>query len=421
MVKISSIPPSCQVGRRLMLQGSVALATAAMAASPRRAKAQAALGKFKLGVLSDFTSLFSASGGEGLVVAVRMAVKDFQAEHPDAGFDVEVVFADHQNSPDIGATAARQWFDAQGVDVALDVVNSPIALAVGDIARSANRVMLVSGSGSTRLTGDQCSPNTVQWTYDTYSYGHAIGDVLTREGGTTWYFVTADYGFGHDLQEQTADAVTRAGGRVIGATAHPLGTQDFSSFLLQAQASGAKVVGLANAGGDVVNAVKQAAEFGLPQTQRIAAINVGLNDVFAMSLPLAQGLTVVEPFYWDMNEGTRAWTKRFVALYPKNYPSMHHAGCYAATLHYLRAVAVVKTHDGKRIVEQMKAMPTNDPLFGTGSIRVDGRKMHPLFVFQVKSPEESKYPWDYYKLMTTIPAEKAFRPLAEGGCPFLRT
>jgi len=413
--------PDRSIGRRRLLQGSASAAAMAIAASPNRALADAPFSRVKLGVLSDFTSLFSASGGEGLVVAVRMAVKDFQAENPDAGFAVDVVFADHQNSPDIGATVARQWFNAQDVDVALDVVNSPIALAVSDVARAANRVMLVSGSGSTRLTGDQCSPNTVHWTYDTYSYGHAIGDVLTRAGGKTWFFITADYGFGHDLQDQTVDAITRAGGRVIGATAHPLNTPDLSSFLLQAQASGAQVVGLANAGGDVVNAVKQAAEFGLSPKQRIAAINVGVNDVHAMSLSLAQGLTVVEPFYWDMNEGTRTWTKRFNALYTKNYPSMHHAGCYAATLHYLRAAAVVKSHDGKRIVEQMKATPTNDPLFGPGTIREDGRKMHPLFLFEVKTPAESKYPWDYYKLTTTIPADKAFRPLADGGCAFLRT
>ena len=374
----------------------------------------------KLGVLSDMSSLYADIGGPGSVIAAKMAVQDFNpAAH---GMKVEIVSADHQNKPDVGSNIARQWFDVDHVDAILDVPTSSVALAVADVAREKNKVFLISGAASSDLTGAKCSPNSVHWTYDTWMLAHGTGGALVKTGGNTWFFLTADYAFGHALERDTTAVVQAAGGKVLGAVNHPLNTQDFSSFLLQAQASKAKIIGLANAGGDTINAIKQGAEFGIAAGgQQFAGLLVFVTDVQALGLKTAQGLVLTETWYWDMNDANRAWTKRWQAeRQGGKFPSMVVAGVYSATLHYLKAVAALKSAaDGKAVVNQMKAMPTDDSLFGKGYIRADGRKIHPAYLFQVKKPEESKYPGDDYILRATIPAEEAFRPLKDGGCPMV--
>ena len=374
----------------------------------------------KLGVLSDMSSLYADIGGPGSVIAAKMAVEDFNpAAH---GMKVEIVSADHQNKPDVGSNIARQWFDVDHVDAILDVPTSSVALAVADVAREKNKVFLISGAASSDLTGAKCSPNNVHWTYDTWMLAHGTGGALVKTGGDTWFFLTADYAFGHALERDTTSVVQAAGGKVLGAVNHPLNTQDFSSFLLQAQASKAKIIGLANAGGDTINSIKQGAEFGITAGgQQFAGLLVFVTDVQALGLKTAQGLVLTETWYWDMNDANRAWTKRWQAeRQGGKFPSMVVAGVYSATLHYLKAVAALKSAaDGKAVVNQMKAMPTDDPLFGKGSIRPDGRKIHPAYLFQVKKPEESKYPGDDYILRATIPADEAFRPLKDGGCPMV--
>jgi branched-chain amino acid transport system substrate-binding protein len=382
------------------------------------AQGQTVTGTVKLGVLSDFSSIYSAAAGQGLVIATKMAAEDFLKENPNAGFKVEVVSADFGGKPDVGSAVARRWFDSEGVDAILDIPNSAIAFAVSDVTRQANKVLLLSGAGSTRLTGDLCSPNTVQWTYDSYAYANVAARALTKGPSDTWFFITADYAFGKDLQEQATAVINKAGGKVLGSVLNPIGTPDFSASLVQAKNSGAKVIGLAVAGGDVVTVVKQAAEFNIKQT--IATINLGISEVNGIGLETAQGLLLTEPFYWDLNDDTRAWTKRFLANGAPSYPGLHHAGVYAATLHYLRAIAAAKTRDGAKVVAQMKAMPTHDPLFGSGSVRADGRVLHSMYLYQVKTPSESKYPWDFYKLLATVPGDQAFRPLGEGGCPLVK-
>jgi branched-chain amino acid transport system substrate-binding protein len=373
----------------------------------------------KIGVLSDMSSLYADIGGPGSVVAAKMAVEDFNpAAH---GMNVEIVSADHQNKPDVGSNIARQWFDVDHVDAIVDVPTSSVALAVSDVTREKNKVFLISGAASSDLTGPKCSPNSVHWTYDTWMLAHGTGGALVKTGGDTWFFLTADYAFGHALERDTTAVVQAAGGKVLGAVDHPLNTQDFSSFLLQAQASKAKIIGLANAGGDTINAIKQGAEFGITAGgQQFAGLLVFVTDVQALGLKTAQGLVLTETWYWDMNDANRAWTKRWQAERQGKFPSMVVAGVYSATLHYLKAVAALKSAaDGKAVVNQMKAMPTDDPLFGKGYIRPDGRKIHPAYLFQVKKPEESKYLGDDYILRATIPAEEAFRPLKDGGCPMV--
>jgi branched-chain amino acid transport system substrate-binding protein len=373
----------------------------------------------KLGVLNDMSSLYADIGGRGSVTAAKMAVEDFKpAEH---GMKVEIISGDHQNKPDVGSNIARQWFDVDHVDAILDVPTSSVALAVSDVAREKNKVFLISGAASSDLTGAKCTPNNVHWTYDTWMLAHGTGTALVKTGGDTWFFLTADYAFGHALERDTTAVVQAAGGKVLGAVKHPLNTQDFSSFLLQAQASKAKVIGLANAGGDTINSIKQGAEFGITAGgQQFAGLLVFVTDVNALGLKTAQGLVLTETWYWDMNDANRAWTKRWQAENPGKFPSMVVAGVYAETLHYLKAVAALKSAaDGKASVNQMKAMPTDDPLFGKGYIRTDGRKVHPAYLFQVKKPEESKYPGDVYTLRATIPAEEAFRPLKDGNCPMV--
>jgi branched-chain amino acid transport system substrate-binding protein len=372
-------------------------------------------GVVRIGVMNDMSSLYADISGPGALVAARMAVEDFRAA--EKGLKVEVIGADHQNKPDVGSSIARKWLDADAVDVIVDAV----ALAVNELVRDRNKVFLISGAASSDLTGAKCSPNSVHWTYDTWALANGTGKSTVKVGGDTWFFVTADYAFGHALERDTAAVVEANGGRVVGKVRHPLNTSDFSSFLLQAQASKAKIIALANAGGDTINAIKQGAEFGVVQgRQNIAGLLVFINDVHALGLRAAQGLMLTEAFYWDRDESTRAFAKRFAPQYKGNMPSMVQAGVYASVLHYLKSVeALRRDSDGKAVVAKMKDTPTQDPLFGKGLIRADGRKLHDMFLLEVKTPEESKYPWDYYKLRATIPAAEAFRPIKEGACPLV--
>ena len=394
----------------------LAIAAALGAAS---AHAQISDNVIKIGVLSDMSGLYADLSGAGSVLAARMAVEDSGIEK--RGYKVEIISADHQNKPDVGSNIARQWYDVDKVDVIVDVPNSGVALAVNQITKDKGKAFLDSGAASSDLTGKACSPNTVHWTYDTWMLAHGTGGSIVKTGGDTWFFITADYAFGHALERDTADVVKAAGGKVIGDVKVPLSTQDFSSFLLQAQASKAKIIGLANAGGDTINSIKQAAEFGIVKGgQSLAGLLVFLTDVHSLGLNTAQGLILTETFYWDLNDQTRAFAKRFAPKDKGIYPTMVHAGVYASLLHYLKAVEALKSDDGTKVVAKMKEMPTDDPLFGKGTIRADGRKIHPAYLFEVKKPSESKGPWDYYKVRATIPADQAFRPLAEGGCPLVK-
>ena len=390
----------------------------ALALTAGVAHAQISGNVVKLGVLNDQSSLYADLSGQGSVVATRMAIEDFKAK--DKGLNVEVVFADHQNKPDVGSQIARKWYDSEGVDAILDVPNSGVALAVNQITRDKGRAFLVSGAASADLTGKACSPNTIHWTYDTWMLANGTGNAIVKTGGDTWYFLTADYAFGHALERDTEAVVLKAGGKVTGKVRHPLNSQDFSSFLLQAQSSKAKIIGLANAGGDTTNAIKQAAEFGIVKGgQNLAGLLVFLTDVHGLGLDKAQGLIFTETFYWDLNDQTRAFTKRFAAANGGKYPTMVHAGVYSSVLHYLKAVAALKSDDGTKVIARMKEMPTEDPLFGKGTVRADGRKVHPAYLVEVKKPAESKGPYDYYKIRATIPADQAFRPLEQGDCPLV--
>jgi branched-chain amino acid transport system substrate-binding protein len=383
------------------------------------AAAQAQQMNIKLGVLNDRSGLYADLSGEGSAVAARMAAEDFKAA--EKGMNVEVVVADHQNKADVGAAVARQWYDRDGVDVILDVPNSAVALAVSGISREKNKVYINSGAGTSDLTGAQCSPNTIHWTYDTWALANGTGSAMVKAGGKNWFFLTADYAFGQALERDTSAVVNKNGGKVMGAVRHPLSTNDFSSFLLQAQGSGAKVIGLANAGADTVNSIKQAAEFGIVQGgQTLAGLLVFITDVHSLGLKNAQGLVLTEAFYWDKDEGTRAFAKRFAERHGGKHPTMIHAGVYAGTLHYLKAVAELKDKDAGKVMAKMKATPTDDPLFGKGQIREDGRKIHDMYLFEVKKPAESKGEWDLYKTIATIPAAEAFRPLSEGKCPLVK-
>ncbi|MFN3447615.1 MAG: ABC transporter substrate-binding protein, partial [Roseococcus sp.] len=384
----------------------------------RSARAQAA-NTIRIGVMNDQSGLYRDISGPGSTQAVRLAVQE--SGITQRGINVEVVQADHQNRPDVGSTVVRQWIDRDGIDVIVDVPTSSVALAVNTIVRERNKVFLASGPATSDLTGAQCSPNTVHWTYDTWMLARGTGGAMVAAGGQTWFFITADYAFGHALERDTSEFVRQAGGRILGAVRTPFpGTTDFSSFLVQAQASRAQVVGLANAGGDTINSIKQAAEFGLTRRGvRLAGLLVFITDVHSLGLQTAQGLVLTETFYWDLNDRTRAFTQRLGPVPGNLRPSMVQAGCYSAVLHYLKAVgdmgvAAAKA-SGVDAVNRMKAMPTSDDAFGEGTIRPDGRKIHPAYLFQVKAPSESRYAWDYYTLLQTVPADQAFRPLAEGG------
>jgi branched-chain amino acid transport system substrate-binding protein len=351
------------------------------------------------------------------VIAAQMAVEDYGGK--SAGKPVEVVSADHQNKTDIGVGIARRWYENESVDAIFDLPNSAIALAVAAISEQKNKVFIGSGAGTVLLTGEKCTPNTVHWTYDTYAYGHGLGKAVVAQGGKKWFFLTADYAFGHDLEKQATEAVKAYGGEVVGAVRHPLGTADYASFLLQAQASGADIVGIANAGDDTITSMKQAAEFGLTKKQKLVGLILGMNGLPALTLKAAQGAQIMNPFYWDLNEGTRSFAKRFSERHPqKNYPNDMQAGVYASVIHYLKAVDKIgSAADGKAVVAAMKAMPTDDPLFGKGTIRTDGRKIHPLYLLEVKKPDESQSKWDLLKVVATVPGEDAFRPEKDGGCP----
>jgi branched-chain amino acid transport system substrate-binding protein len=391
------------------------LIAAAIAALAGTANAQISDGVIKIGVMNDMSGLYADIAGPGSVIAAKMAVEDFGAAKK--GMKVEVVGADHQNKPDVGSSIANQWYDVDKVDAIFDVPTSSVALAVSEITRKKGKAFLVSGAATSDLSGKACSPNTIHWTYDTWMLANGTGTAIVKTGGDTWFFLTADYAFGHALERDTEAAVLKNGGKVLGKVRHPFPGQDFSSFLLQAQASKAKIIGLANAGGDTINSIKQAAEFGIVKGgQNLAGLLVFITDIHSLGLQTAQGLIFTESFYWDLNPQTRAWSRRFAAANGGKYPSMVQAGVYSSVLHYLKAVEAAKTDDGTKVIARMKAMPTDDPLFGKGSIRKDGRKIHPAYLVEVKKPSESKGPYDYYKIRATIPAEQAFRPEKDGGC-----
>jgi branched-chain amino acid transport system substrate-binding protein len=376
----------------------------------------------KIGVLNDMSSLYADIGGPNAVVAIKMAVEDSGLSAK--GWKIEVISGDHQNKPDVGVNIARQWIDTEKVDAISDTPNSGVALAVNNLVKEKNAILLNSGAATADLTGKACTPNTISYTYDTYMLANGTGKALTKAGGDSWFFLTADYAFGAALERDTSSVVTANGGKVLGGVKHPLNTSDFSSFLLQAQSSKAKVIGLANAGGDTTNSIKQAAEFGIVAGgQKLAALLLFINDVHSLGLKTAQGLTFTESFYWDMNDQTRAWSKRF-AEKANNHamPSMTQAGNYAAVLHYLKALEALggNPHDGAKVVAKMKEIPTDDPLFGKGPLRIDGRRVIPAYLFEVKKPEESKYPWDYYKLVATISPEDAAKPLEASECPLVK-
>ena len=397
-----------------------ALTVTAALAMASTAFAQYTDGVVKIGILSDMSSLYSDVGGPGSVAAAKLAVEDFGAAAK--GIKVEIVSGDHQNKPDVGAGLASSWYDVDKVDVIVDVPNSGVALAVSEVTRQKNKVFLVSGAATSDLTGAKCNANTIHWTYDTWNLANGTGKAMVKTGGDTWFFLTADYAFGHALERDTSAVVEANGGKVLGKVRVPLNNSDFSSFLLQAQASKAKVIGLANAGGDTINSIKQAAEFGIVKGgQSLAGLLVFASDIAALGLPTAQGLVLTETWYWDMTASNRAWTKRWQAQRPGKFPTMVQAGVYSAIIHYLKAVEALKADgDGKAVVAKMKEMPTDDPLFGKGVIRADGRKIHDAYLFEVKKPSESKYPGDFYKTRATIPGDEAFRPLKEGGCPLVQ-
>jgi branched-chain amino acid transport system substrate-binding protein len=376
----------------------------------------------KIGVLTDNSGLYSDLGGAGSTLAAQMAIEDsgMQAK----GWKIDLISADHQNKPDIATTIARQWIDVEKVDVLMDVLNSGVALAVNNVVKEKNSIMINTGAATSDLTNAQCSPNTIHWVYDTYMLANSTGQALVKAGGDTWYFLTADYAFGAALERDTTAVILKSGGKVLGTVKHPLNSSDFSSFLLQAQASKAKIVGMANAGGDTTNTIKQASEFGIVAGgQKLAGLLLFITDVHSLGLKVAQGLSFTETFYWDLNDGTRAFSKRFSdRMKNKALPSMVQAGVYSGLIHYFKTLDAMSgnPHDGAKVVAKMKELPTDDPLFGKGSIRVDGRKIHPAYLFEVKKPEESKAPWDYYKLIGTTPGDQAFRPLSESTCALVK-
>ena len=404
------------ISRRLLLGAATATAL------PRMGRAQSDAKTLRIGVMNDQSGPYRDDGGPTGVICVKQAVQEMAAT---LGFNVEVLTADHQNKPDIGAGIARQWFDQGGVDAIVDVPTSSVALAVNTVCREKNKVMLNNGAATTDLTGAQCSPNTICWTYDTYMLAKSTGGAMVRAGGDSWYFITANYVFGQQLQRDTTRFVTEAGGKVLGSSLYPFpDTTDFSALLLQAQESGAKVLGLCNSGGDTINCIKQAHEFGLHTKMKIAAMLFYNSNVHALGLDTAQGLLLTESFYWDLNDRTRAFMARIKSKTPNQWPNMVQAGDYASTLHYLKAVkdmgVVAAKADGRAAVARMKAMPTDDDAFGPGRIREDGRTLHPTYLFQAKSPAESKGEWDGLKLVATTPADEAFRPMSEGGCSLVK-
>src|SRR6187397_3266057 len=404
-----------------MKRGVLGVVAGVVASWVMPAVAQLSNDTVKIGVATDMASLYSDINGPGAVAAVEMAIADFGGSV--LGKKIEMVSGDIQNKPDVAASLAARWYDTEKVDVILGAGASSSSIALMGVAVEKKRVYLATDPASSDITGKLCNPYTVHWVYDTSALANGTGSAVVKSGGKTWFFLTADYAFGYALERDVTAVVKANGGEVIGGVRHPINTSDFSSFLLQAQASKAEVIGLANAGGDTINSIKQAAEFGIVKGgQSLAGLLVFATDVAALGLPTAQGLVLTETFYWDLNDATRAWTKRWHAERnaPGKYPAMNQAGVYAGTLHYLKARAALGGNpDGKSVVAKMKEMPTDDPLFGKGTIRADGRKLHPAYLFEVKKPSESKYPGDFYKLRATIPADEAFRPLKEGNCPMV--
>ncbi len=383
------------------------------------AQAQISDNVVRIGVMNDMSGVYADIGGPGSVLAAKMAVEDY-LKASKSSLKVDVVSADHQNKPDVGSSVARKWYDTDGVDMIVDVPTSSVGLAINQISKEKGKAYINTGSATSDLTGKDCSPNTVHWLYDTWMLAHGTGSAVVKSGGDSWFFLTADYAFGHALERDTSEVVKASGGKILGTVKVPLNTQDFSSFLLQAQSSKAKIIGLANAGGDTINSIKQAAEFGIVKGgQKLAGLLVFLPDVHGLGLNTAQGLQITEAWYWDLNDASRAFAKRFAAQHGGKYPSSDHAGVYAGVMHYLKAVDAGKTDDGTKVIAKMKELPTDDPLFGKGSIRADGRKIHPVYLFEVKKPSESKGPYDYYKVLQTIPAEQAFRPVDQGNCPLV--
>jgi branched-chain amino acid transport system substrate-binding protein len=407
------------ISRRALL-GTAAAASSLPLLRPARAASGPTL---KIGVLNDLSGPYMNTGGTTSVICAKQAVEEFAAQN---GLNVEVISADHQNKPDLAVSICRQWFDRDGVDVLMDVPTSSVALAVQSVVKEKNKIFLAVGPASVALTTSQCSPNMITWVYDTYMLAKSTGGAMVKAGGDSWYFLTADYAFGKQLQSDTTDFVKKAGGKVLGAAPYPFpGTTDFSSFLVQAQSSGAKVLGLANAGADTVNSIKQANEFGLNKSMHLAALLMFITDVHALGLDVAKGLVLTESFYWDMNDGTRSFTNKIKPKSPNNWPNMIHAGCYSATLHYLKTAkemgAAEAKKDGAATVARMKKMPVEDECFGKTTIREDGRHLVPAYLFEVKTPAESKGPWDYYKLRGTTPADEAALPLADGHCAFIKS
>ncbi|MCG6203611.1 ABC transporter substrate-binding protein [Rhodopseudomonas sp. HC1] len=396
-------------------------ATLALAFSAGSAWSQSAPVKIKIGVLNDQSGIGVALAGPGSVVAAQLAIADYEKAHP--GSKIELISADHQNKPDVGSSIARQWYERDGVSAIFDVQTSSVALAVSELTRQQNKAFIASGAGSADLTGVKCSPNTVQWTYDTWALANATGSAIVKTGGKSWFFITADYSFGHALEKDTTSVVLKNGGTVKGHVLHPFGTADYASFILQAQASKSDIVGLATSSGDLINLIKQSAEFGVSNGgQKLAALLMFISDVHALGLNSTQGLLLASAFYWDLTPETRDWSKRFAEKYRAQMPTMVQAGVYASVLHYLKAVEALPEADrenGAKVIQKMKDIGTDDVLFGKGTIRADGRKLHDMYLFQVKTPQESKAPWDYYKKITTIPAAEAFRPIEQGGCPLV--
>jgi branched-chain amino acid transport system substrate-binding protein len=382
------------------------------------AQAQVSDGVVKIGVLTDLSGTYSDLSGQGSVVAVQMAVDDFVAREKP-GFKIEVVYADHQNKADIAAGKAREWFERDDVDMVVDLVTTSTALAVEKIGKEKNKIVLVNGAGSTRITNEDCNDVTIHWAYDTYALANGTARAVVKAGGKTWYFLTADYAFGTSLEKDASDVILASGGKVLGSARHPFPGTDFSSFLLKAQASGAQVIGLANAGTDTTNSIKQAAEFGITPKQSLAGLLVFITDVNSLGLKATQGMYLTEGFYWDLNDETRAWSKRFFEKH-KKMPTMVQAGDYSAVLHYLKAVKAVNSDDTQKVMAQMKKTPVNDFFAKNGHIRDDGRMVHDMYLFQVKKPSESTGAWDYYKLIATIPGDEAFQPLSASRCPLIK-
>ena len=412
------------VSPKRALQTAVALLLGALAAAPWVAQAQSKApavnisdGVVKMGLLLDMSSLYEEVTGMGTVTAVKMAIEDFGGKVH--GMPIEVLYADHQNKADLAGSKAREWFDAQKVDMIGDVAASATALAAAEVARQKNKVIIMSGPGTSRLTNENCSPVSVHYAWDTYALSAVTGRGVVKGGGDSWFFITADYAFGHSLEKDASDIIKSEGGKIIGSVKHPLNNLDFSSYMLQAQASNAKVVGLANAGGDTINAIKAANEFGLTKNQKLAGLLVFINDVHALSLNVTKGMQLTESFYWDLNEETRKFSRRYFERM-KKMPNMLQAGAYSSTLHYLNAVKATGTDETAKVMAWMKANPINDVFVKNGRIREDGRMMREMYLFEVKDPSESKYPWDYYKLKAVVPAEQAFMPLSKSVCPLLK-